>query len=261
MEHLKEQPRTKAGSFWHKKIYPNQVWLDGLFMAQPFYMAYNTKLGKKDCYVDICTQFETARAKIYDPQKELYYHGYDESRSIFWADRETGCSANFWLRAIGWYLVALVDTMEEMDGRVYDHFRQLSDIYKQAITGVLKYQDPESLLFYQVVDHPEAEGNYLETSGSAMIAASILKACRLKVLLAEKYQQQGEDILEAIIEKKLVDGRLKDNCSVAGLGPREGRRDGTIAYYLSEPIKDNDSKGVAAMCMAYAQYLMLHGKG
>jgi len=258
MSQLEEQPRTEAGSFWHKTIYPNQVWLDGLFMAQPFYMAYNTKFGKKDRYEDICGQYQVVQEKMFDKEKGLYYHGYDASRSIFWADKETGCSANFWLRAIGWFLVSVVDTMEEMDAKVYDHYRQLADIYKQGIAGILRYRDRKSGLFYQVVDHPEVEGNYLETSGSSMVAASILKACRSKVLLAEKYQQIGEDILEAVIEQKLVDGKLQDTCSVAGLGPKEGRRDGTIAYYLSEPIKENDGKGIAATFMAYAQYLKLH---
>jgi len=254
---LMEQPRIKAGNFWHKKIYPNQVWLDGLFMAQPFYMAYNTRLGNKDRYEDICGQFRIVQEKMFDRDKGLYYHGYDESRSIFWADKETGRSANFWLRAIAWFLIATVDTMEEMDGKVYDHFRELADIYKEGIRGVLQYRDGKSGLFYQVVDHPEADGNYIETSGSSMIAASILKACRMKVLLAEKYQHIGEEILEAVIEQKLEDGHLKDNCSVAGLGPKEGRRDGSIAYYLSEPVTLDDRKGIAATFMAYAQYLKL----
>ncbi len=257
LSQLMEQPRITAGNFWHKKIYPNQVWLDGLFMAQPFYMAYNTRYGGKDRYVDICGQFELGREKMFNREKGLFYHGYDESRSIFWADSETGCSANFWLRAIAWFLIATVDTMEEMDGRVYDHFRQLSDIYKEGIAGILGHRDKESGLFYQVVDHPEIAGNYIETSGSSMVASSILKACRLKVLLEEKYRHIGEEILEAVIEQKLEDGHLKDNCSVAGLGPKEGRRDGTIAYYLSEPVTLDDRKGIAATFMAYAQYLKL----
>lgn len=260
LKQLEGQPRIKAGNFWHKKIYPNQVWLDGLFMAQPFYIAYNTKFGSSDKYVDICSQFELVQDKMFDREKELYYHGYDESRSIFWANKETGCSANFWLRSIAWFLMATVDTMEEMDGSVYDHFRQLADIYKKGITGVLKYRDEASGLFYQLVDHAGLEGNYLETSGSSMLAASIMRACRMKVLLAEKYQSIGEGILEAVIEQKLVDGKLKDNCSVAGLGPKVGRRDGSIGYYLSEPITDDDNKGVAATFMAYAQYLKLNAQ-
>ena len=261
LKHLADQPRILAGNFWHKKIYPNQVWLDGLYMAMPFYIAYETKYNKNAHYVDICNQFQLVLDKMYDAEKGLFYHGYDASKSIFWADRETGCSENFWLRALGWFLIACVDTMEEMDRKEYDSYRQIMDIYKVAIHGVLRYQDKESSLFYQVVDGEDIEGNYLETSGSAMIAASILKACRLKALLPEKYQEVGEDILENIIEQKLVeeDGVLvlKDNCAVAGLGPDEGRRDGSVEYYLSEPVIANDKKGIAAFFMAYAQYLML----
>lgn len=262
LKQLEEQPRIKEGNFWHKKIYPNQVWLDGLFMALPFYMACDTKLGKNEHYVDICKQYQLVVDKMFDKEKELFYHGYDESKEVFWADKESGCSANFWLRAIGWFLVGCVDTMEEMDRKLYDDFRQLADIYKQGIRGVLKYRDAESGLFYQVVDGAAIDGNYLETSGSAMIAASILKACRLKVLLREKYQEIGEGILENIIEQKLqeVEGvlTLKDNCSVAGLGPEgDTGRDGSVAYYLSEKVISNDKKGMAALFMAYAQYLKL----
>ncbi len=256
LRHLEEQPRTEAGNFWHKKIYPNQVWLDGLFMAQPFYMAWATKFGRKDRYQDICGQFEVEREKMLDREKGLYYHGYDASHSIFWADKKTGCSANFWLRAIGWFLVALVDTMEEMDQGMCEYFAKLSGIYKEAVSGMLRYRDRKSGLFYQVADHGEVPGNYLETSGSAMVAASILKACRLKVL-SEEYVSVGEEILDAVIAQKLVDGHLKDCCSVAGLGPKEGRRDGSIAYYLSEPVAADDGKGAAAAFMAYAQYLKL----
>lgn len=263
-EHLKKQPRILAGSFWHKKIYPNQVWLDGLYMAQPFYAAYETKYDRNSMYVDICNQFQLVRDRMFHTEKKLFYHGYDESKTIFWANKETGCSENFWLRALGWFLVACVDTIGEMDKREYDSIRQIMDIYKEGIHGILQYQDQESGLFYQVIDGADIPGNYLETSGSTMVAASILKACNLKVLLAEKYSGVGERILEAIIEQKLVESagelHLADNCAVAGLGPDEGRRDGSVEYYLSEPIRMDDKKGIAALFMAYAQYLELEKK-
>lgn len=266
LSQLAKQPRIPEGNFWHKKIYPNQVWLDGLFMAQPFYMACDTRYGKKDHYIDICDQFKLVQEKMFNEDKGLYYHGFDSSKSIFWADKETGLSANFWLRSIAWFLMALVETMEEMDRRVYDNYQPLMEIYKKGIKGVLGYLDEELGMFYQVVDGGRAiEGNYLETSGSSMIAASILKACRYKVLLPEKYQPIGERILEAVIENKLVekDGVLEliDNCSVAGLGPNPGRRDGSVKYYLSEPITANDNKGIAATILAYSQYLMLNKEG
>ncbi|NLK73765.1 MAG: glycosyl hydrolase family 88 [Clostridiales bacterium] len=261
MGQLSNHPRIEAGNYWHKKIYPNQVWLDGLFMAQPFYMAWETKYAKKEGYPDIASQFRNVRRFMFDEEKKLYYHGYDESRSIFWADKDTGLSANFWLRAIGWFLMSIIETMGEMSNQIYEYYDELQQIYKEAIKGVLMYQNPEEKLFYQVVDRPDVEGNYLESSGSAMIAASILKACRMKVLLDEKYWNIGEEILNSVIERKLVmkDGKvvLKDCCEVAGLGPYDNlRRDGSISYYLSEPVIENDNKALAALFMAYAQYLM-----
>lgn len=259
MKQLENHPRTKSGNFWHKKIYPNQVWLDGLFMAQPFYMAYETKFGKKSGYPDILSQYKNVRKNIFNEEKELYYHAVDESRKSFWADKVTGHSKNFWLRALGWYQMSIIETMGEMTKAVYEDYNDLQILFKEGIKGVLKYQDPVSKLFYQVVDHPEAEGNYLETSGSAMIAASILKACRMKVLLAEKYWHIGEEILKEIIKQKLVEDNghliLKDCCKVAGLGPDENRRDGSIEYYLSEPVINNDNKAIAALFIAYAQYI------
>ncbi len=264
---LANQPRIPEGNFWHKKIYPNQVWLDGLFMAQPFYMACDTKYGKKDHYLDICNQFGLVQDKMFNEEKGLYYHGFDSSKSIFWADKETGLSANFWLRSIAWFLMALVETLEEMDGKVYDFYQPLMEIYKKGIRGVIPYLDEELNMFYQIVDGGKAiEGNYLETSGSSMIAASILKACRHKIVLPEKYQPIAEKILAAVIDHKLVENsegvlELRDNCSVAGLGPAPGRRDGSIAYYLSEPITTNDNKGIAATILAYSQYAMLHREG
>ena len=258
---LERQPRTASGTFWHKKIYPDQVWLDGLFMAEPFRMAYDTKNGKKDKYIDILDQFFSVRQNMRDQETGLYYHGFDESRRAFWADPESGCSKSFWLRSIGWYLMALVDTVESMDRKVYDCMRPLQNIYKEAIKALLAYADPETGLFYQVVDRPELPGNYLETSGSAMAAASIFKACRLRLVLMEKYRPAAEKILETLIRDRLVerDGKLvlTGTCGVAGLGPDVGRRDGSAEYYLSEPVRDDDNKGAAALVMAYAQYLLL----
>lgn len=259
MKQLEAHPRTESGNFWHKKIYPNQVWLDGLFMAQPFYMTYETKYGKKEGYNDIVSQYDNVRKNLFNEDKGLYYHGFDESRSIFWADKVTGLSKNFWLRAIGWFQMSIVETMEQMSKAVYEIYDDLQVIFKEGTKGILKYQDPKSKLFYQVVDHPEVKGNYLETSGSAMIAASILKACRMKVLLPERYWGIGEEILKELIDQKLVmeNGQmvLKDCCAVAGLGPNENRRDGSVEYYLSEPIINNDNKAIAALFIAYAQYL------
>ncbi len=262
MNQLRKHPRTKSGNFWHKMIYPNQVWLDGLYMAQPFYMMYETQYNKKENYSDIIEQFKNVRKYLYNEEKELYYHAYDQSKELFWADKETGQSPNFWLRSMGWYLMALIDVMDEMEESIFEHYKTLEDLFREAIKGILKYQDPKSKLFYQVIDRADIKDNYLETSGSAMIGYSILKACRKGVLLKEKYQEMGEAIVDSLTENMLIeeDGTLKlsNICSVAGLGPSDNpRRDGSVEYYLSEPIVCDDQKGVGAYMMAYAQKLMI----
>ncbi len=182
---FREHPRCQCGNFWHKQLYPNQIWLDGLYMAQPFYMAYEAKFDGMAHVADITRQFQNVRKYLYNPEKGLNYHAYDEARVQFWADKETGCSKNFWLRSTGWYLMALVDCIALCSEQLYEHYRALVDIFRESIRGVLPYR-AEDGLFYQVIDHPEAEGNYTETSGSAMIAYSLLKGVRIGVLDAEK---------------------------------------------------------------------------
>lgn len=260
MEQLKTHPRTKSNNFWHKNIYPNQIWLDGLYMAQPFYMAYETNFNNKENYRDIINQFENTRKYLYNADKQLYYHGYDEARVQPWADKETGLSKNFWLRAMGWYLMALIDTMDEMSEEIFEQYKMLESLFKEGISGILQYQDEESKLFYQIIDRKDVSNNYLETSGSAMVAYAILKGCRMGALQKEKYQHIGEEIVISLLDNKLilVDNELKlsDMCSVAGLGPGE-TRDGSVEYYLSEPIVCDDHKGTGAFMMAYAQMLLL----
>lgn len=260
MNQLRNHPRTKCGNFWHKKIYPNQIWLDGLYMGQPFYMMYETKFGNKLNYNDIMEQFKNVRKYIYDAEKELYYHAYDEDKVQIWADKETGLSPNFWLRSMGWYLMALIDTMDEISEEIFEQYKLLEGLFKEAIGGILKYQDKETKLFYQIIDRPDVKDNYLETSGTAMIAYAIMKACRMEALLAEKYQDIGKGMFEALLEHKLkeVDGKLAltDICSVAGLGPKD-TRDGSIEYYLSEPIVNDEAKAVGVTMMAYAEYLRI----
>ena len=260
MDNLKEQPRTSEGNFFHKAIYPNQVWLDGLYMAQPFYMEYETKYNKKENYNDILNQFRNVRKYMYDPEKNLYYHGYDEAKVQPWADKETGLSKNFWLRSMGWWLMALIDVIDITSEEMYEHYRELCDIFKETVEGILRYQDKDSKLFYQVIDHADTEGNYTETSGSAMVAYAVMKAARLEVISYEKYAQAGIDMFNSLVEHKLRDtadgAELRDICWVAGLGPGE-TRDGSVEYYLSEKIVSNDSKGVGPFMMAYAQKLML----
>ena len=260
MEQLRHQPRIDSGNFWHKDIYPNQVWLDGLYMAQVFYMDYETRFGGKEHYNDIISQFKNVRQYMYNEEKGLYYHAYDATKSEFWADRQTGVSPNFWLRAIGWYMLGLIDAMSAISQPIYEYYRDLGDLFKEALKGILQYQDKETGLFYQVVDRSDVKGNYLETSGSAMIAYAMLKACEMKVILPEKYEQNAMHILSSLIDTRIeeIDGVLKLGgiCSVAGLGAKNNR-DGSVEYYLSEPIVYDDHKGVGPFIMAYAESLKL----
>ncbi len=257
---LETQPRTKEGNFWHKQIYPNQVWLDGLYMAQPFYMEYERRYRKMSGCLDSFKQFENVRRIMKDPATGLYYHGYDESREMYWADKETGLSRNFWLRATGWYAASLVDTAEAMGEQTYYEYRTLQDTLKDLIDSILKFQDPKTHMFYQVINRADAKGNYLETSGSALIAYAILKGVRLKYL-PKRYAKIGEDIFYGITGKYLSkneDGtpRLGGICLVAGLGGKD-HRDGSLEYYFSEPVVENDAKGTGPLIMAYCELLGL----
>lgn len=260
MKNLREQPRTSEGNFFHKAIYPEQVWLDGLYMAQPFYMEYETRFNGKENYNDILNQFRNVRKYMYDPDKKLYYHGYDSAKVQPWADKQTGLSPNFWLRSMGWYLMALIDVIDAMSKEIYEQYRELCDIFKEALDGILQYQDKDTKLFYQVIDHAETEGNYTETSGSAMVAYAVMKAARLEVISREKYAARGIEIFDSLVREKLREDNgtlhLCDICWVAGLGPGE-KRDGSVEYYLSEKIVSDDSKGTGPFMMAYAQKLML----
>ncbi len=256
---LDDMPRTKEGSFWHKAIYPNQVWLDGLYMAEPFYMHYETAFRKMGNSQDVLKQFQNVEKHMKDPATGLYYHGYDESREMYWANPETGCSANFWLRSIGWFTLALVETAQATDETLYFEKRYFQKLLENLIDALIPYQD-ESGMFYQVVNRADAQGNYLETSGTALIAYAILKAVRLGFLMP-RYRVIGEKAFQGIADKYLSkneDGTLKLSgiCLVAGLGGKK-HRDGSLEYYLSEPVVENEAKGVAPFLLAYTEMLRI----
>lgn len=259
--HILRQPRTKEGSFWHKLIYPHQVWLDGLFMAQPFYTRYETLRNQQKNYDDILNHFKVVRKHMYSEQDQLYYHGYDASKTAFWADKKTGLSKNFWLRATGWYVVSIVDVIDYLDVSYPARKDFFYPLLKEAIDGLLTYQDKKSNLFYQVINQPNEPKNYLESSGSALIAYAILKGVRLGALDLS-YQAIGQAIFNGIVDMYISDNdgdlNMKGICLVSGLGPDHNlRRDGSVAYYLSEPIVENDAKGVGPFIMAYTEMKMI----
>ena len=257
-DQIKEQPRTETGNFWHKQIYPHQIWLDGIYMAQVFSAMY-AKYYLNGDYSDIINQIKNVEKYMKDEKTGLYYHGFDASKSIFWADKETGLSKNFWLRSIGWFAVAMADIIELAGTAAC---AEIVRIFAQLMADICAFRDEASGMYWQVVDQPEREGNYLETSGSAMIAYAMLKGARLGVLDAG-YAELGKATFDGICEKYLD---VNDNdelnlggiCLVAGLGPENNtRRDGSYEYYISEPIVENDAKGVAPFVLCYTEILQL----
>lgn len=241
---LKTQPRTKEGGFWHKHIYPNQMWLDGLYMAEPFYAEYS-KLFKEDNWNDIVNQFVWMEKNGRDDKTGLLYHGWDESREQKWADKTTGKSPHFWDRAMGWYAVALVD--------VLDYFPQnnprraeLTAILGRLAEAVVKVQDDDGC-WWQVMNRVGDKGNYAEASGTAMLSFALAKGVRLGVL-PTKYMVAAEKGYAGMLKNFITnnaDGsvNLEKTVSVSGLGGNP-YRDGSYEYYISEPIRQNDLKGV-----------------
>lgn len=252
------QPRTWEGSFWHKAIYPDQVWLDGLYMAQVFYTRYTVERENGAHCEDILEQFRIVRRRMYDEKTGLYRHGYDASGKAFWAG-ENGCSSNPWLRSLGWFSAALVDVWEALPDSLTRGREELSALARELAENLLRYLDADSGMFRQVPDQPGREGNYPETSGSAMLAYFFLKGARLGILDGA-FGPRGEKIFHAICRRYLTqtDGKLNLGgiCLVAGLGPENNRRrDGSYDYYISEPIVENDAKGLAPFLMCYTELL------
>lgn len=256
-QQILEMPRTKEGNFWHKMIYPNQVWLDGLYMAQPFYMEYENRFHDKKGYPDIFNQFFEVEKHMRDAETGLYYHAYDSEKEMFWCDKETGLSKNFWLRALGWFSMALLDTLSLADTE-YKDYGHLLQMYRDLIDSMLKYQSPEGM-WYQVPNFPGRERNYLETSGSSIMAYCLMRGARLGYL-PEEYREYGIKAFHGICDKYLsaVEGEMSLGgiCLVAGLGGKD-MRDGTYEYYMSEPIVKDDAKGTAPFLLAYAEMCRL----
>lgn len=258
---LCEQPRTSQGGFWHKEIYPHQMWLDGLYMAQPFYARFVYEYVdeadiRMECFSDIVNNFLVVAEHTYDPETRLYRHAWDESRSMFWCDSETGQSDHAWGRALGWYVMAIVDVLdyipEDISGRT-ELIKILNGIYEV----LPEYADSTTGMWYQVLDCPGREGNYLEATCSCMFSYALLKGVRKGYLpdsYADRAKKTYEDLVACFIREN-PDGTisLKDCCAVAGLGGKQNRR-GDYDYYINEKIIDNDTKGVGPFIMASLEY-------
>lgn len=246
------QPRTSEGGFWHKRIYPNQMWLDGLYMAEPFYTYYATLFADTIAFNDIVRQFILIKQHCYDRHTGLYFHGWDESKQQRWANPSTGCSPNLWGRSLGWFTIALVDVLdyfpEQHNGRT-DLLRILNDLSK----NILKQRDEKTKLWYQVVDKPGEKGNYLEASASTMLTYAFAKGANRGYLPAE-FRIRAEESFQGILSHLVtVDSsgivHLHHTCSVGGLGGNP-YRDGSVAYYLSEPQRTDDFKGYGPFLLA-----------
>ncbi len=251
-EQLAKQPRTSEGGFWHKKIYPNQMWLDGLYMAEPFYVEYARRFGPAKDFDDITRQFLLVARHTRDPRTGLFYHAWDETRTQPWADPITGNSKNFWGRAIGWYLMAAVDVLEQLPAQHADRAALLRTVSDLA-DAVARVQDPVTGLWWQVLDQPGRAKNYLEASASSMFVYAFAKGARLGYL-PPRYTaiaSRGFDGLVKNLTHTDTDGLLSLDgiCKVAGLGGTPPR-DGTYEYYVNEPVVSNDYKGVGAFILA-----------
>jgi len=255
-DQLKLQPRTLDGGFWHKKRYANQMWLDGLYMGAPFYAQYAAFVKDSSMFDDVVNQFVLVHQHTYNVEIGLNYHGWDESKQQKWANPKTGCSPNFWGRAMGWYAMALVDVLDYIPqnhpGRI-----KILNILNQVTSGIKKYQDPKTGLWYQVLDQGSREGNYLEATASSMFTYALLKATR-KGYISNDYRTIALKAYNGILENMIQnnsDGTisLTKCCSVAGLGGSPFR-DGSFEYYIHEPIRADDPKGVGPFIMASLEF-------
>jgi unsaturated rhamnogalacturonyl hydrolase len=251
-DQLRTHPRTSENGFWHKNIYPHQMWLDGIYMQGPFYAEYAKTFDDPAGLDDVAHQIILIERHTRDPKTGLLYHGWDESKTQRWADPETGCSPHFWGRAIGWYMMAIPDVLDHLPEN-HPQREPIITILRDTAAALVRVQDPASGVWYQVLDQGNRAGNYLEASASCMIVYGIAKAIR-QGCLDESYRDLALRAYQGILDHFItLDAQgltdLNRVCSVAGLGGTP-YRDGSFDYYISEPIVTNDPKGVGAFILA-----------
>jgi unsaturated rhamnogalacturonyl hydrolase len=256
MNQLRGHPRTKSGGFWHKKIYPWQMWLDGFYMQGPFYAQYTKEFGGS--FEDVARQFSLIETNARDSDTGLLYHAWDESLSQKWANPGTGCSPHFWGRAMGWYCMALADVLELIPPPS-EQAETLKSIARRLFTPLLKYQDADSGLWFQVLDRGGAPGNYTESSCSSMFIYFLLKMARLGVASdrAQLITAAGK-AYQGLVKHKIQEDpsgelHLTGICKVAGLGG-EPYRDGSYEYCVNEPGAVDDVKGIGPFIRASMEY-------
>jgi unsaturated rhamnogalacturonyl hydrolase len=248
---IEEQPRTASGGFWHKKIYPNQMWLDGLYMGEPFYAQYTVTFENGKKLDDVAKQFELIQKHATDKKTGLLYHAWDESKQMPWADKTTGTSPNFWSRSIGWYVMALVDALDYFP-KNHPKQKELVGYLNNIATSLVKFQDPSGM-WYQVTDMGTKKDNYLESTGTAMFAYAFAKGVN-KGYLPAKYKKAANKAFDGLTKQLIKvdqDGTITitQACAVAGLGGTP-YRDGSYDYYVHEKKKDNDPKVTGPFILA-----------
>lgn len=251
---METHPRNADGGYWHKKSYPWQMWLDGVYMGDPFSAQYGQVFNDPKAINDAILQVELIQKHTFDPKTGLNFHGYDEKRVQFWANKNTGTSAHVWGRAQGWYCMALVDILDFVPEN-YPKRKDLIKILQKVFDAARKAQEPESGVWWQVMDQPGRKGNYLESTCSTMFVYAFAKAYR-KGYVGKKYLKSAQlgfkGILKQFIKENTDDTiSITKCCAVAGLGGKNPKdRDGSFEYYISEPIRDDDAKAVGPFIMA-----------
>jgi len=256
-EQLRTHPRTPEGGFWHKQIYPQQMWLDGLYMGQPFFAEYAATFGEPAAFDDIAKQFLLVSRHTRDPRTSLMYHAWDYAKAQPWADSATGLSANFWGRAMGWYVMGVVETLDHFPADHPDR-EAIIQTLRDAAEGIARVQDPVTGLWWNVMDQPNRAGNYLEASASSMFAYALARGARLGYIDAKyrRVAERGFDGLLSNLVRENEDGTvsLVNVVQVSGVGGNPRRdgspRDGSYAYYVSEPVVTDDYKGVGPFILA-----------
>jgi unsaturated rhamnogalacturonyl hydrolase len=258
VEHLRGQmrmhPRNSVNGFWHKQIYPYQMWLDGIYMAGPFLSEYAMRFNEPETFDDVVYQITLIEKHTRDPKTGLLYHAWDESKQQSWCDPETGLSKYFWGRAVGWYVMAIVDVLDHLpQGQDHAQRSDLVAILEKTAVAIVKVQDEATGLWYQILDLPEREGNYLEASASAMFVYAFAKGVR-NGYLAQDYLLSARRGYHGILQNLIkIDSHglltLEKVCGGAGLGGVP-YRDGSFEYYITEKIIPNDPKGVGPFILA-----------